>query len=460
MTEVAQPFDAASFKKTASANRSDLTSSLSSRSPCDKVAAESEVHQKATRMFPSSNWSKSFHYGFRDSLSPSSIEELQGMVSAAARVKVVGSRHSFNAIADGETALLPGNIPLDPVIEADGRQVSIAGHATYGDLAAFLGQHGLAIHNLASLPHISIAGAIATATHGSGDRNGNLATAVSALEFVAADGSIVRTKRGDADFNGMVVHLGALGVVTRVTLDVQPAFEVSQNVYEGLGWRALFDNLDSIMASGYSVSVFTGWGETAGQVWVKSTDAAASLPEHIFGAVPARLKRHPISGVDPVNTTDQLGVRGPWSDRLAHFKMGFTPSNGDEIQSEFHVPRQHAAAALEAVYNARKTFAPVVQVAEFRSVAADDLWLSPQYKRDTLSMHFTWLRDEQAVARAAASLEAALAPFDALPHWGKVFTRRHIGAHYQMLPAFRDIRDRMDPTGKFSNPWLEEVVFG
>jgi xylitol oxidase len=408
---------------------------------------------------PHSNWAKSFHYSYSKQLIPTSLEDLQQVVAEARRLKVLGSRHSFNAIADGETVLTMGHLPLLPVVEGGGKRVSIAGHATYGDLAAFLAQHGLAVHNLASLPHISIAGAIATATHGSGDKNGNLATAVSGLEFVAADGSLVRVSRGDPAFNGMVVHLGALGVVTRVTLDVQPAFDVAQSVYEGLGWQSLFDNLDQIMASGYSVSVFTEWGEKAGQVWVKSTDIGAGIPDDMFRARLAAVKRHPLTGVDPENTTDQLGLRGLWSDRLSHFKMGFTPSNGDEIQSEFHVPRQHAAEALEAVVAAREKFVDVVQVAEFRSVAADELWLSPQYKRDTLSMHFTWVRDQRGVERAAAAIEEALAPFGALPHWGKVFTRQPLGRRYAKREQFREIRDRMDPTGKFSNPWLEEIVF-
>ncbi|MDQ0322713.1 xylitol oxidase [Pararhizobium capsulatum DSM 1112] len=408
---------------------------------------------------PRTNWSKSYHYGFRDCLMPFSREELQSTVATASRLKVLGSRHSFNAIADGDVAIVLGHMPLDPVIEADGGQVSIAGHATYGDLAAFLANHKLAVHNLASLPHISIAGAIATATHGSGDGNGNLATAVSGLEIVTADGKLLTTKRGDPDFDGMVVHLGALGVVTRVTLDTQPAFEVSQSVYEGLGWAALLDNLDAIMATGYSVSVFTAWGDTAGQVWVKSAEPSKPLPDEIFGATLAAVKRHPISGVDPENATDQLGARGLWSDRLSHFKMGFTPSNGDEIQSEFHVPRHHAAAAIEAVASIRKSFAHLAQVAEFRTVAADALWLSPQYKRDTLSMHFTWVRDQVAVETAVRLIEDALAPFDALPHWGKVFSRTPMGGRYPMIARFKQLRERLDPSGKFSNPWLEDVVF-
>lgn len=409
---------------------------------------------------PDSNWAKSFRYGFRAGLFPASIDELAETVAVADRIKVLGSRHSFNAIADGDVAVILSRIPLAPAIEDDGRKVSIAGHATYGDLAAFLSVHGLAVHNLASLPHISIAGAIATATHGSGERNGNLATAVSSIEIMAADGNIVKFSRGEPDFDGAVVHLGALGVVTRVTLDVQPAFEIQQNVYEGLSWESLYQNLDDIMRAGYSVSIFTLWGDPAGQVWVKRAASSDDVPAVLHGATLAVVKRHPIPDMDPTHATDQMGASGAWSDRLPHFKMGFTPSNGDEIQSEFHVPRRHAAAAIKAVASIRGSFRSLVQTTEFRAVAADTLWLSPQYKSDTLSMHFTWFKHAEAVDAAVRRIEEALSPFDARPHWGKVFSRGHVGPRYAMLPAFKVIRDRMDPKRKFSNEWLEDVVFG
>ena len=409
---------------------------------------------------PSTNWAKSYRYAFRDCIRPTSMDELRSAVASAPRIKVLGSRHSFNPIADGEVAVVLDRIPLDPEISHDRKSVSIAGHATYGDLAKFLAGHDLAIHNLASLPHISIAGAIATATHGSGSGNGNLATAIAGLEFVTTDGSIVNVRRGDPDFDGMVVHLGALGVVTRVTLDLQPAFDVTQTIYEGLTAQSLNDNLDAILDGGYSVSVFTTWRGDSAQIWIKDIASTAAIPASLHGTTLATVKRHPILDMDPVNATDQFSVPGPWSDRLPHFKMGFTPSNGDEIQSEFHVPRAHGAAAIAALARVRDTFAPMIQVTEFRAVAADALWLSPQYKRDTLSMHFTWAPDEAGVKEAVRHVETALAPFDALPHWGKVFSPAHIGARYPKIAAFKALRDRLDPTGKFSNPWLEAVLFG
>lgn len=409
---------------------------------------------------PAANWAESFHYSFRDCLRPTSADEVSEIVARAVTLKTLGSRHSFNAIVDGEVALSLSALPIDAVISEDRKQVSVGAHCTYGDLALFLHEHKLAIHNLASLPHISIAGAIATATHGSGDGNGNLATAVSGLEIVTGDGSAVSVRRGDENFAGMVVHLGALGVITRVTLDVQPEFEVAQTVYDGLAWDALLDNLDEIMGAAYSVSVFTQWRDIAGSLWLKSTDTSHQPPVIMHGARRAEVKRHPLTGLDALNATDQLGVPGRWSDRLPHFKMGFTPSNGEEIQSEFHIPRRHAVAAIEALLSIRNRFAHVAQAGEFRSVAADDLWLSPQYGNDTLSVHFTWVRDQRAVDTAVGYIEEALAPFAVLPHWGKVFTPGHVGARYERLSDFARLRDRMDPARKFSNPWLEKVVFG
>lgn len=412
------------------------------------------------RQVPTANWAESYHYSFKECLSPNSIDKLCEIVATAKTLKAVGSGHSFNGIADGRTAITLAAMPADPVVESNGREVTVGGHWTYGDLARFLHGQRLAIHNLASLPHISIAGAIATATHGSGDGNGNLATAVSGLEFVAGDGSLVKVRRGDAGFDGMVVHLGALGIVTRVTLDVMPEFEVAQSVYENLAWDQLLANLDPIMASGYSVSVFTQWAEKAGAIWLKRTAPESDWPETLHGAVRATVNRHPIIGLDAGNSTEQLGRYGRWSDRLPHFKMGFTPSSGAEIQSEFHVPRRHGAAAIEALLKIRERFAPLIQAGEFRTVAADSLWLSPQYQRDTLSMHFTWVRDRDAVNEAVRHIETALQPFEALPHWGKVFNERGLGSRYERVADFVSLRNRMDPERKFANPWLDEVVFG
>jgi xylitol oxidase len=401
------------------------------------------------------NWAGNLVYRAERMHRPRSVDALREIVARAPRIRVLGSRHCFNDIADSDELVSLDALP--PAIEVDGSTVWCAGGVRYGDLAEALHGHGLALHNLASLPHISVAGAVATATHGSGDRNGNLATAVAALELVTSDGELVSARRGDPDFDGMVVGLGAQGAVTRIALDVESAYEVSQRVFEGLAWDVLLERLDAIFASGYSVSVFTRWlPEEAGQLWVKQR-AGEPEPDG-FGARPAAVDRHPILGMDPVNCTPQLGRPGRWSDRLPHFRMGFTPSAGDELQTEYLVDRRHARAAIDAVRALGPDVEPMLMVSELRTVAGDRLWMSPQYVRDALALHFTWKPVD--VGRVLGRLEDALEPFDARPHWGKLFDARGVGARYERLADFTRLTERLDPRGAFRNDWLEERVLG
>jgi alditol oxidase len=411
-----------------------------------------------------SNWAGTHVYRAGALHRPTSLEELRAIVARAPRVRVLGSRHSFNAIGDSDELVSLEGLPADVVVDRAAGTVTCNAALKYGELATALAPQGVALHNLASLPHISIAGAVATATHGSGDANGNLATAVRGLELVTSTGDVVAATRGDDDFDGMVVGLGALGAVTRISVAVEPAYEVRQRVFEGLSWDALYQHFDEITARGYSVSVFTRWGETVDQLWVKSrvTDAPEQQRSELFGAVAATLDRHPILGLDPVNATPQLGVPGPWSDRLPHFRMGFTPSNGEEIQSEYHVARPHAGEAIRAVHGLADTLAPVLQVCEIRTIAADRLWLSPQYGQPTVALHFTWSREPDAVARVVGALEAALAPFEPRPHWGKVFAAdaAALAPRYDRLADFAALAQRLDPRGAFGNDWLDRHVLG
>jgi xylitol oxidase len=407
------------------------------------------------------NWARNYAYRAERVHRPSTLEEVQEIVSRARHVRVLGSRHSFNAIGDSEELLSLDGLPADVVIDHAAGTVSFGAALRYGELAAALEPEGLAVHNLASLPHISVAGAVATATHGSGDANGNLATAVAALEIVTSDGEIVTAARGDGDFDGLVVGLGALGAVTRLTLDVEPAYEVRQRVFENLGWDALFEHFDEIYACGYSVSVFTLWGESCYQVWVKSRGDDPAQPD-LFGARAATSNLHPIPGQDPINCTQQLGTPGPWSDRLPHFRMGFTPSSGEELQSEYLVPRAHAVAAIQALRPLADPMRPLLQGAEIRTVAGDRLWMSGQYGCDTVGIHLTWKREQEAVERLLVDIEAALEPFDARPHWGKVFVAgaAAIGPRYERLGDFTRLAERLDPRGAFRNAWLTRNVLG
>jgi alditol oxidase len=413
---------------------------------------------------PETNWAGTHVFGAATIHRPTTRDEVRQIVARAPRVRVLGSRHSFSAMADSAELVSLEGLPADVVVDHAAGTVTCNAGLKYGELATALAAEGVALHNLASLPHISIAGAVATATHGSGNANGNLATAVRGLELVTSTGDVVTAHRGDADFDGLVVGLGALGAVTRITLAIEPTYEVRQRVFEGLSWEALFESYDAISASGYSVSVFTRWGETVDQVWVKSrvTDAPEQERAELFGAVAATVDRHPILGLDPVNCTPQLGVPGAWSDRLPHFRMGFTPSKGEEIQSEYHVARPHAAAAIQAVRELADTLRPVLLVCEVRTIAADALWMSPQYGQATVALHFTWTREPEAVAVAVADLEAALAPFEPRPHWGKVFLAdaATLAPRYERLPDFARLARRLDPRGAFRNDWLAAHVLG
>ncbi len=410
------------------------------------------------------NWAGNYRYRAERLHRPSTLEQVREIVASAPRVRVLGSRHSFSDIADSTELVTLAGLPADVVVERAVGTVSFGAGMTYGDLARVLWHEGLALHNMASLPHISVAGAVATATHGSGDASGNLATAVAALEIVTSGGEMVTVSREDADFDGLVVGLGALGAVTRLTLDVEPAYEVRQRVFEGLTWDALYGHFDEISASGDSVSVFTGWHQVVDQVWVKTrvTDAPEQVHGDLFGAPAATVDRHPILGLDPVNCTPQLGRPGPWSDRMSHFRLGFTPSSGEELQSEFLVPREHAVAAIQAMRALGDRIRPVLQVCEIRTIAADRLWMSPQYGRDTIGIHFTWMPEPDAVARVLADVEAALATFQARPHWGKLFLAgaATLAALYERVPDFIRLIERLDPRGAFCNPWLEARVLG
>ena len=410
------------------------------------------------------NWAGNYAYRAERLHRPTTLEQVREIVAAAPRVRVLGSRHSFNDMADSRELITLAGLPPDIVVDRGTGTVSFGAGLTYGELAGALNEQGLALHHMASLPHISVAGAVATATHGSGNASGNLATAVAGLEVVTSSGDVITAGRGDADFDGLVVGLGATGAVTRLTLDVEPAYEVRQRVFERLGWDALYEHFDAITSAGDSVSVFTRWLDTADQAWVKSRVAGApeDVRGELFGARAATVERHPILGLDPVNCTPQLGRPGAWSDRLPHFRMGFTPSAGDELQSEYIVPRECGVAAIQAMLDLGDSLRPVLQVSEIRTIAADRLWMSPQYRRDAVALHFTWKPQPDAVARVLADVEAALAPFRARPHWGKLFLAgaATIAERYQRLPEFARLVERLDPRGAFRNSWLEHRVLG
>ena len=399
------------------------------------------------------NWAENYRYTANSIAEPRTLEELQELVAAAPLVRALGTRHSFTGIADTTGTLVNlGALQDEPFL--DGSTVVVPGGMRYGELAAWLQDRGQALHNLASLPHISVAGAVATGTHGSGDSNGTLAAAVAALTLVTGSGELVTLRRGDPDFNGSVVALGALGVVSSVALDMQPTFDVRQDLYDGLTWSDLLGDFDAVMGSAYSVSVFTNWqGDTIDLLWTKSRMDAPEPPTTILSAARQATERHMLPDQTTVSTTQQGGIPGPWSDRLAHFKLEFTPSNGEELQSEYLVPRRNIVEALEALRELRDSISPHLLITELRTMSADELWLSGAYETDAVGIHFTWKKLPDEVHAVLPAIEAALLPLGARPHWGKVFERLDAD-NYPRLDEFLELRDRFDPARKFDNDFL------
>lgn len=398
---------------------------------------------------------------------PGSAAELQELVAQNQHIKTIGTRHSFNGIADttGEQVALER---LDPIfaIDRERRTVTIGAGVRYGDLGRFLHGEGWALHNLASLPHISVAGAVATATHGSGDRLGNLATSVAGLEIVTADGKLLTLTRREhgPTLAGAVVGLGALGIVTRLTLDVEPTYAVQQFVHENLPLAQVETQFDAIMASATSVSLFTDWRDDSfQQVWRKQRlgdGVPRPAAAEFFGARPAADHRHPLAGHAAENCTRQLGIAGPWHERLPHFRLEYTPSSGDELQSEYFVARRHSIDALRGLQQISGPIADAVFVSEVRTIAADELWLSPCYQRDSVAFHFTWKPAWPVVQKLLPVIEAQLAPFDARPHWGKLFTigPARLRSLYPRHADFLALRARLDPAGKFRNAFLDACL--
>ncbi len=416
------------------------------------------------------NWAGNLTYSTSKLTSPANVGDVRGFITKQSKFKVLGTKHCFNNIADSKDQFLSlSQLPANIVINPAAHTVTVGGAVRYGFLADYLNKQGYALHNLASLPHISVAGSTATATHGSGIHNGNLSSAVAALEFITAKGETVTLSRDKdgSQFLGAVVHLGAIGVVTRVTLDIQRTYQVRQDVYENLALSQLEHHFDDIMGAGYSVSLFTDWtNKNFSEVWIKSRltpGVPVNLPKQFYGATPATKNLHPIVALSAENCTEQMGVPGPWHERLPHFKMGFTPSSGKELQTEYFVPREHAYEAIAAVEKLHNKITPLLFITEIRTIDADNFWMSPCYKQPSATIHFTWKPEWPEVSKLLPLIEEQLAPFDARPHWGKLFTTSHAQLkklYGDRLLEFQKLVKHYDPDGKFTNAFLERNVWG
>ena len=427
------------------------------------------IPAEAAQTPPLGNWAGNYQYSTNRVTSARSLADIQAFVRRHARFKVLGTRHCFNGIADSADQFLSLREMKEVVgLDRAAQTVTVNAGMSYGQLCPSLDRDGFALHNLASLPHISIAGACATGTHGSGVNNGNLSTAVSAFEIVTAGGDVLSIARSKdlRTFQAAVVNLGALGVVTKVTLDVQPAFTMRQDVYLDLSMAQVREHFEDIVSAGYSVSLFTDWQRgRVNEVWVKrrvEKGETLTAVQDFYGARPATANVHPIVELSAENCTEQMGVAGPWYERLPHFRMGFTPSSGTELQSEYFVARSNAVGAISAVERLRDHVSPHLLITELRTIAADDLWMSPCYKRPSLAIHFTWKQDWPSVRKVLPMIERELAPFEVRPHWGKLFTipSAQLQQRYSMSAEFKQLVAEHDPHGKFRNQFLTANLYG
>jgi xylitol oxidase len=412
---------------------------------------------------PLTNWARNVTFQAARVHRPTSIGELQEIVAGSDRLRALGTGHSFSTVADTTGDLVSVvDLPRAVSIDTERATVTTGAGGSYGELAGMLHAAGWALPNLGSLPQISVAGACTTGTHGSGRRLGALATSVSGVQLVRPDGELITLRRGHGSFPGAVVALGSLGVVTALTLDLVPTFDVRQVVYLGLPHTTVSERFDEVLDSAYSVSVFTDWRAETARVFRKDRvglDDGDFAPDWL-GATAATVPSHPVPGADTAGATEQLGVPGPWHERIPHFRVNFTPSSGDELQSEYLVAREHGAAAFDAIHRAREQVAGALQICEIRTVAADDLWLSMAHGQDSVALHFTWFDDVAAATAAIVAVERALAPFAPRPHWGKLFTMAPevVRERYERLPDFQQLRGQLDPTNKLGNEFVDRYL--
>jgi L-gulonolactone oxidase len=408
---------------------------------------------------------------------PSSEDELVALVHRAAaageRVKVVGAGHSFTDIActDGRMVSLDG---YDHFLEVDTRAatVKVEGGITIAALGQALAEVGLAQPNLGDVAYQSIAGAISTATHGTGGRLGNISTQVKALSLVTADGVLECSAEDNADvFQAARVGLGALGVISTVTLQCVPAFTL-RSIQAPRQLDEVLDAVEDLVAANDHFEFF--WIPHSDRVLAitnNRTDAPAHPPgkvsayfndivmeNHAFGLL-QRLGRANTTWIPALgrvtgrllNARDVADVshRVFANQRLVRF-----------VEMEYALPRPALAAAVRDVRSMidrqglRISF-PV----EVRIAAADDIWLSTASGRDTgyIAVHvFQGLPFD----RYFREVEAIMNGYEGRPHWGKMHyqTAETLRPRYPHWADFIGVRDRLDPEGRFSNAYLDRVL--
>lgn len=410
------------------------------------------------------NWSGNIEFPAARFHQPGSVAELQRIVAAAEQVRMVGAAHSFNDIVSTRGDLISlGKMRRVVGLDRTARTVTFEAGISHRELAVELEASGFALANLPSLPHFNVVGASSTGTHGSGDGNQCLAAAIVSMDLVTAAGDLVTVAGSELD--AMAVGLGAFGAITAMTVAIEPSYVMAQEIYLDVPRRDAFAGIDEMMSSAYSVSWFTDWQtDHIQQVWRKHRldgvdPEAPKTPDRYFGGRSSNRQLAPSGPQAADSCTTQLMVPGPWHTRLPHVRAD--AELGSQLQTEFFVARRHGPAALEAIAGIGPKLSHLLRdgiMSEIRSVASDDLWLSP-FAEDSLALHFSWWNDPAAVDEALSLVEAALEPFEPRPHWGKLHTlsARTIRSRYPRFGDFVALADRYDPEGRFRNDYLREL---
>jgi alditol oxidase len=406
------------------------------------------------------NWGGNLSYGTDQILEPTTIDELSQIIKSG-KVRPIGTKHSFSPVVIGDGKLVSTmGLVFEPFVDEKEAKVTVAANTRFGDLAIYLESRGWALKNMGSLPHISIAGACATGTHGSGDGNQILSASLSSYSFLDGRGEMQTFSRGDELFEAGRLGLGAYGLWVQLTLDVVPSYRMRQDVYHDILWEAFYENPANLTSAGYSVSLFTKWGKpTIDQTWVKTriSDGPPANPLHGVYAE-TESKRELAPGVGD-NLTAQGGQEGAWCDRLPHFRLDATPSAGDEIQTEYFVQRDQVASAVKQLNQLAELINPILIITEIRTIASDQAWLSPMLRGDSVALHFTWRNDPAAVNDAVQQIEAKLGDYGIIPHWGKVnaFDKSRLAAVHSRISDAREVFDELDPMRKFSSEYLVQL---
>ncbi|MCW4352420.1 FAD-binding protein [Hoyosella sp. YIM 151337] len=424
------------------------------------------------------NWSRTVTAYPARVLRPRSTDELCGMVRKAAEaeqtIRAWGSGHSFTpAAATNGWALDLSALSGFSDIDLTRRAVTVKAGTLLRDLNAALHTLGLALENLGDIDTQTVAGAISTGTHGTGARLGNLATQVLALELVQPDGSVVRCSAEEKPdlFAAARVSLGALGVISTVTLRCVPRFVLAANEQPEPIEQVLDTMQQAADANDHFEFFMFPYGckalvkrnnrtadEPAPLSWAAEFLSYELIENRAFAAL-CRLGRTVPASVKPAGRIADavLSARAyrDWS-----YRVFATPRKVRMVESEYAIPRGALAevlTALRSLYGRLAT--PVAFPVEVRFSASDEIWLSPSYDRETayVAVHqfegmpyLEYFREFEAIARAAGGR----------PHWGKLHTLAspELGALYPRFDDFVRLRDELDPSRVFRNIYTDQVL--